>query len=197
MKKLILKRDLRQNGAGAHEADELTKLAGQFEHIKLKGLSAHSKDHIARIPGKPVHYFQFPVKYALGGALAAVLVIAGFAQTARPGNALYGIKLGTEEVRTWVQPEYIDNIVEERKDEVEKLKVEQAKPEQIEKAEREYEESKQRSEQRKKRNHRQEGNDKQKDEPDKSDGSRHRRQNRDRDDRRRDRNDNNNDSDRR
>lgn len=160
MKKLKLKRELRQIGASPSEAADLARLAGQLGGVKLRGLSAGTRDEIARIPGKRVHYFHIPARYAMGGALAAVIVLVGVAQTAKPGSALYNVKRGTEEVRAIVQPGYVDTLVEERKTEVEQLKQEQATPEKVEKAERDYEKTRERSQQRRQNN----GDNKQQDE---------------------------------
>lgn len=148
MKKSKLIRDLRKTGATPHEAAELASIASQIENIQPRGLRRETKDRIARIPGKPSFYLHIPLRYAAGSAMAVMLVTFGIAQTANPGSLLYGIKRGTQEVRTWVNPDYVDTLVEEREKEVEQLKQENAAPEKIEQAELEAEQTKERSRQR-------------------------------------------------
>lgn len=148
MSRLRLQRDLRRTGAGQNEAAELAKLAESIGHIKLRGLSAEARDEIARIPGRRVRYWHLPARYAAAGTLAIAVILVGFAQSASPGSPLYSLKRSTERVRAWLQPDYVDTLVEERKSEVEQLIQEDAAPDKIEQAERIYEETKEQSEQR-------------------------------------------------
>src|SRR5690606_2568132 len=111
------------------------------------GLSTETKDEIARIPGKRVRYWHLPARYALAGSLTLAVLMVGLAQTAGPGNPLYGIRRGTEQIRAWIQPDYTETLVDERKAEVEKLIEQNAAPEKIEQAERLYEDTRSRSNQ--------------------------------------------------
>lgn len=160
MKKQKLTRELRKIGAGPHEAADLVDLASQLESLEVHKLSAITREDIARIPGKRVRYFHIPARYAFGSALAAFLLVTGIAQTSQPGSMLYALKRGTEEIRAAVQPGYVDDLVEERKAEVEHLKLEQAAPEKIQEAERDYQQTRERSEQRQQKSNNQNQDDK-------------------------------------
>lgn len=143
-----LRKELREVDTNSHEIAELLHVAKAIGNIKVRGLPDDVRDEIARIPGKRTRYVHVPARYAFVGAFAVVVMLVGVAQSTQPGSPLYKVKRGTESVRAFVQPSYVETMTEERKTEVEQLKHEQAAPEKIEKAERDYQQTKQRYEQR-------------------------------------------------
>lgn len=60
-------------------------------------------------------------------------------QSALPGSWLYGIKRGSEQLRTIVQPGYSETLIDKRADEIDQLIETEAEPAQLEQAKQEYE----------------------------------------------------------
>lgn len=135
-----LNRELSQAGASHGELTHLSDIAETLSSVTPPGLSKQARHrmdarmaHLLEVDSledvvptkkKQAHKFNPFAKWSLVGAggfasLAVVLVIA--AQFAMPGSPLYGIKRGIEEVRTFFQPDYVDKVLEKRKEEVEAL----------------------------------------------------------------------------
>lgn len=136
MSKRKLRKDLRKTGATPSEASQLADVAKLLGGIKTRGLDSEAKKRLAPNPEvtKRSHTWQF----AVAGTFAMACLLLFVAQSALPGSWLYGIKRGTENARGLVQPGYKENLVEEREDEVQQLKLKKADPAVLEEAKKNY-----------------------------------------------------------
>lgn len=132
-----LEKELRSLGVNANESEQLSRLAGDLRKSNLPKLSKETKSQISRIPGKrwQLHIYHF----AAGGAAAMFIGLVFLSQSALPGSWLYGIKRGSEQLRTIVQPGYSETLIDKRADEIDQLIETEAEPAQLEQAKQEYE----------------------------------------------------------
>ena len=85
------------------EAQELRELARQIKALDLPTLAKGTKSRIARDIGFGYHPYRKTFARSWEGAVAVLLVmVLVFAQSAKPGSALYSVKRGTNKVRTVV-----------------------------------------------------------------------------------------------
>lgn len=144
MIKIKLRRQLRKVGAGEHEADKLADVAASLKKLQPRGLSAETKKRLA--PKPELSRESHGLRWTMAGTFATACLLLIVAQSALPGSWLYGLKRKTETIRTQIQPDYQDNLVEEREAEVQELKqMEKADPAVLEEAEKEYHRSFERS----------------------------------------------------
>lgn len=101
MKRLLLKHQLNASATSKAEAAQLAALAHTISHVELPRLSAGAKAAIARDIGFSYHPHRRAFVRSWEGVMAIfVVMILTFAQSARPGSALYSVKKGTDKVRT-------------------------------------------------------------------------------------------------
>lgn len=144
MIKMKLRKELRSVGAGEHEADKLADVAISLKKLKPHGLSAETKRRLA--PKPELSREPHGLRWAVAGTFATACLLLIVAQSALPGSWLYGLKRKTETIRTQIQPDYQDNLVEKREAEVQELKqMEKADPAVLEEAEKNYQNSFERS----------------------------------------------------
>lgn len=131
-----LEKDLRSLGVNANESEQLSILAGALRKSNLPKLSKETKSQISSIPGKrwQLHIYTF----AAGGVAAAFVGLVFLSQSALPGSWLYGIKRGSEQLRTVVQPGYSETLIDKRAEEIDQLIETEAEPAQLEQAKQEY-----------------------------------------------------------
>lgn len=124
MKNIILRWQLRQQGASAKDAKALSSVAKNVGRADSPGLSSDAKKRIAAEIGI-ANRWQFVTipRLAIGGALALFAVVVAFSQSALPGTPLYSIKRGSEQVRLLVQPGFNQQDIQQRR-ESEQQKVE-------------------------------------------------------------------------
>ncbi len=115
MKDLLLKLELRRNGATAADADAMARIATSIGH-DVPGLSSEAKKRIADEIGF-VSRKQFVTAPRLVFASVAVLfmVLVLLAQSSKPGQILYGLKRGSDQVRVIVQPGFKQTDLQERR----------------------------------------------------------------------------------
>jgi hypothetical protein len=85
------------------EARELRAFARLIEELDLPTLDKETKSRIATDIGFGYHPYRKTFARSWEGAIAVLVVmVLVFAQSAKPGSALYAIKRGTDKVRTAV-----------------------------------------------------------------------------------------------
>jgi|GEM_PF-1443695 len=103
MKWFTLKRQFSTETTSKAEAQELRSLVQQIEALDLPTLDKTTKSRIASDIGFGYHPYRKTFARSWEGAIAVLVVmVLVFAQSAQPGSALYGVKRGTEKVRTAV-----------------------------------------------------------------------------------------------
>jgi uncharacterized membrane protein YgcG len=115
VKNLLLKLELRRNGATAADADTMARIADSIGR-DVPGLSNDAKQRIADEIGFSAKK-SFVTAPRLVFASFAVLFIAlvVLAQSAKPGQILYGLKRGSDQVRVIVQPGFKQTDLQERR----------------------------------------------------------------------------------
>lgn len=129
-----LKKELLKAGAKKEEIKDLTNISKLLASTNKPKLSDYTIKSIENIPGSKEKRSLMPI-YVLSTSFGVLLFTVLLAQSAMPGNMLYNFKRSSEDLRTIIQPNYIDNVVEKREEELETLKKENAPKELIEKAE--------------------------------------------------------------
>lgn len=103
MKWFTLKRRFDAEATSKAEAKELWDLAQQIEALDLPTLDKATKARIASDIGFGYHPYRKTFARSWEGAMAVlVIMVLVFAQSAKPGSALYAVKSGTDKVRTVV-----------------------------------------------------------------------------------------------
>lgn len=101
MRRFMLKRQLNTLAQSPAEAAQLARLARAIGDVELPRLSPGSKAAIAHDIGFGYHPHHKAFIRSWEGALTILVVmVLTFAQSARPGSALYSVKKGTDKVRT-------------------------------------------------------------------------------------------------
>ncbi len=116
------------------ETARLLAIAKRIQAVEAPQLSEATKARIARI-AEPRHRTSFYVGWSFAGAFGLFIALVIGAQFSSPSSPLYAIKVGTEQIRALIQPEYKDSLVDVRKDELKVLEESDAAPEQIIEAE--------------------------------------------------------------
>lgn len=132
-----LKKELISEGSGEQEARELLKLARKLNQANKPTVSIQTRLKIEEIAGPPSRAPLF-IRYSLGSGLAILAMVVLAAQYSSPSSALYGIKRATEDIHAFIIPEYKDDLVNVRKDELEALDKLEASPDLLEKAAESY-----------------------------------------------------------
>ncbi|MEI6237733.1 MAG: hypothetical protein WCP03_03995 [Candidatus Saccharibacteria bacterium] len=136
-----------KNGSIDTKTKELALFTRQIkaEYQSIKAISNSQKNQLYRqITGHASHSWILGFKYAMVSAIALVVFmssVVAFAQHSQPGGHLYGVKKASQNIRVWVQPSYIKQIVEDRKSETDKLIKDNAKPSEIDQAKHDYQNS--------------------------------------------------------
>lgn len=122
-----LKRELRQAGATERELTGLLATFSALDATTQPRLSNETRKRIEAISGGRR---KWPVitTWAMSGSFAVFVALVISAQFAEPSSALYGLRRSTEDIRALVQPSYRDELVEIRREELEKLEAEHATP---------------------------------------------------------------------
>jgi hypothetical protein len=98
--KYVSKRGPNTAPASKAEAKELRALARQIKKLDIPALDKETKSRIASDIGFGYHSHRKTFVRSWEGAVAALLVIIlVFAQSAKPGSALYSVKRGTDKVK--------------------------------------------------------------------------------------------------
>lgn len=126
------------------ETEQMMRVVKRLESTPLPSLSDKAMQRIAAISGTKSRAPLFTF-VSFSGAFAALAVIVVAAQFTLPGSPLYGIKRGTEYVRTLLQPSYESSLVDVRKQELTKLEAQQAPAALIEGAQLEYQKATERT----------------------------------------------------
>jgi hypothetical protein len=115
MKNLLLRRELKRQGATSKDAESMLSIA-QVLSLDVPSLPAEVKKQIAHDIGfKPQRQIIKP-RFAIAGATAAFVVLIVLSQSAQPGSTLYALKRGSEEVRTVVQPGFNHEDLQQRRE---------------------------------------------------------------------------------
>lgn len=115
MKKLLLKLQLRTTGANAAEADAMARIAAAIGS-DVPGLSGAAKQRIADEIGFSTKKTLITAPRLVFASIAIIFVaLLLLAQSAKPGQILYGLKRGSEQVRVIVQPGFNQTDLQERR----------------------------------------------------------------------------------
>jgi hypothetical protein len=112
MKLFNLKRQLRAASSLGDEPKQLAAIARQISGIEMPALDKTAKREIAAQIGFGRQRRQLALVRRWESAVAVlVIVLLVFAQSAKPGSALYSVRKGTNSVRSFVQDKvpFIDN----------------------------------------------------------------------------------------
>ena len=120
MKNIRLNRQLRKAGATRQEARELSAITSDLRN-SVPHLDASVKQQIAQQIGLRQRPIYAKPRFAVAGALAAIVILSIAAQFAQPGSPLYALKRATEEVRVIIQPSFKAEIQQRRHDEQKKI----------------------------------------------------------------------------
>jgi hypothetical protein len=123
MKNLLLRMQLRRQGATREEAKALAEIANKIG-VSTSGLIPQAKSRIARGIGFKQRGHRVNYRLVLGGSFAALAIMVVVAQSALPGSPLYALKRGSEEVRTVVEPGFNDDDLRQRR-EIEQRKIQE------------------------------------------------------------------------
>ncbi len=120
MKNIRLNRQLRKAGATRQEARDLSAVTSDLRD-SVPHLDTSVKHQIAQDIGLRQRPIYAKPRFALAGALAAIVILSIAAQFAQPGSPLYALKRATEEVRVIIQPSFKAEIQHRRQDEQQKI----------------------------------------------------------------------------
>ncbi len=103
MKRLTFKRQLKKQVTSKTESKELLSLARQIEALELPTLSKSAKSQIADDIGFAYHPYRKTFVRSWAGAMAVLAItVLVFAQSAKPGSALYSTRKVSDKVRTTI-----------------------------------------------------------------------------------------------
>lgn len=129
MKNLLLRRQLRRQGATSQDAKLLSSIADTLSVITPSGLSSSAKKQIAADLGFTSRRHIATPKLAFASLAAVFAILIVLAQGAQPGSVLYALKRGSEEVRTVVQPGFNQEDLQQRRDDEQRKAAETQKQE--------------------------------------------------------------------
>lgn len=124
MRNIILKQQLRKEGATSQEAGDLAALTSGLQD-SIPHLDASVKQRIAQEIGIGQRPRYTQPRFVSAGAFAAFILVCIIAQFAQPGSPLYALKRATEEVRVIVQPSFKAELQQRRQDEQKKTEDQQ------------------------------------------------------------------------
>jgi hypothetical protein len=125
MENRSLKQELMDEGASQTEASRLSELAQNLPKLRLlpspsPSLAFRKRQLTRRLNWRRISVFVRYSATAMAAVLIGVVVTSG-AQSALPGDPLYGLKLQSETLAAHFQPQMHDQIMMNRADEISQL----------------------------------------------------------------------------
>lgn len=133
-----LNRELKKTDATDTDVARLLDVAERVKASDAPHLSRAARARIKAIPNADRPVWPRVTSWSFAGAMAVFVVMIVAAQGATAGSPLYFLKEGTDSVRAFIQPEYRDDIVDQKKDTLQQLEEAEAPEQEIIEAEDAY-----------------------------------------------------------